>query len=346
MNKLYVNIFYKIITHEIRIDYTDPKQRIINLNLQFAKKAFKVLTKNIENQQTYDHIFRLKSISKHIIISFFKLTPKFNNKWRKIHHLFYSFKKSINDNISKAFKTIKYTTVNKTIKKISDLKSKTMLIKKNLANAFRHVSVTKTNWWLLGFECQKQCWIDRFLFFGLKTFSFLFDLFIKNINWIVCKRKWQCIHYLNNFLIFIFSGHDYQTYEEFFAELCKQLDINIKIEKNFARLIAIFLNIELNIVNIIVRLFANKQKAVLEKIDIVLKAKSISYEALEWLVGLLFFACKVIIFEKFFLRHLYDALTASKWGHHIKINKTIKVDFLWWNEFLLKCKWRLFFKTH
>ena len=157
MNKLYINIFYKIIIHEIRIDYTNSKQQIINLNLQFVKKVFKVLTKNIENQQTYDRIFHLKSISKHIIIFFFKLTPKFNNKWWKIHHLFYLFKKSVNDNISKAFKTIKYTTVNKTIEKIFNLKSKTMLIKKDLVNAFRHVFIIKTNWWLLKFKWQKQC---------------------------------------------------------------------------------------------------------------------------------------------------------------------------------------------
>ena len=102
------------------------------------------------------------------------------------------------------------------------------------------------------------------------------------------------------------------TYEKFFVKLCKQLDINIKIEKNFAKLIAIFLNIELNIVNIIAHLFIDKQKAVLKKINVILKTKSISYEVLELLIGLLFFICKIIIFEKFFLRHLYDALTTSK----------------------------------
>ena len=101
-------------------------------------------------------------------------------------------------------------------------------------------------------------------------------------------------------------------YEEFFVKLCNQLDINIKIEKNFIKLIAIFLNIEFNIVNMTVHLFINKQKAVLEKINAVLKTKSISYEILKSLIGLLFFACKIIIFEKFFLRHFYDALTASK----------------------------------
>ena len=182
MNKLYVNIFYKIIIHEIRIDYTNSKQWIINLNLQFAKKTPKVLTENIENQQTHDHIFCLESISKHIIIFFFELAFKFNNKWRKIHHLFYSFKKSVNNNISKVFKMIEYTTVNKTIEKISDLKSETMLIKRNLTDVFHHVPVAETNWWLLEFKWQKQCWINRFLSFGLKTFPFLFDLFIKDIN--------------------------------------------------------------------------------------------------------------------------------------------------------------------
>ena len=141
---------------------------------------------------------------------------------------------------------------------------------------------------------------------------------------------------MNDFLIFIFSENDYQTYEEFFAELCKQLNINIKIEKNFIKLIAIFFNIELNTVDMTAHLSADKQKAVLEKVDVVLKTKSISYKTLESLIGLLFFACKVVIFERFFLRHLYDALAASKREHHIKINKTVKINLLWWNEFLSK----------
>ena len=79
-DKLYINTFYKIIIHETRIDYTDSKQRIINLNLQFIKKISEVLTKDIKNQQTHNRIFCLKSILKYIIISFFELTFKFNNK--------------------------------------------------------------------------------------------------------------------------------------------------------------------------------------------------------------------------------------------------------------------------
>ena len=125
-------------------------------------------------------------------------------------------------------------------------------------------------------------------------------------------------------------------YEKFFTKLCKQLDINIKFEKNPAEFIAIFLNIELNIVDMIIHLFADKQKAVLKKIDVVLKTKSISYEALKSLIGLLFFIYKVVIFERFFLRYFYDALATSKWKHHIKINKTMKIGFLWRNEFLSK----------
>ena len=117
-------------------------------------------------------------------------------------------------------------------------------------------------------------------------------------------------------------------YEKFFAELCKQLDINIKIEKNSAELIAIFLNIELNIINMIVHLFADKQKTALQKINAVLKSKSILYEILKSLIGLLLFICKIVVFKKSFLRHFYNALKASKREHHIKIIKTMKINLL------------------
>ena len=287
----------------------------------------------MENQQTHNRIFYLNSIFEHIIIFPLELAFKSNNKWRKIHHLYYSLKKLVNDNISKTFGTIKYTMINKAIETIINLSLKTMLTKKDFANAFRHIPIIKSNWWLLEFMWQKQCWIDRFLFFELKTFPFLFNLFVKNINWVVCKKKWQCIYYLNDFLIFISFGDDCQMYEESFTKLCKQLDINIKIKKNSAGLIAIFLNIELNIVNMTVHLSANKQKTALEKINAILKSKTIAYEILKSLVGLLFFTCKMIVFEKLFLRHFYDALTASEWKHHLKMGKTLKIDFLWSNEF-------------
>ena len=144
-----------------------------------------------------------------------------------------------------------------------------------------------------------------------------------------------------NFFIFIFSNDDCQMYEKLFAKLCKQLNINITIQKNPTKLIMIFLDIELNIVNMTVfNLVCSSVREQTEndfkKINVVLKSKSISYKILESLVGLLYFACKMIVFEKSFLWHFYDALIASKREHLLKIDKKLKINCFWWTEFLPK----------
>ena len=60
--------------------------------------------------------------------------------------------------------------------------SDTIFVKQNLANAFRHILVSVSYWYLWGFLCYGYYGFERFLPFGLRTFTFIFDLFAENIH--------------------------------------------------------------------------------------------------------------------------------------------------------------------
>ena len=65
----------------------------------------------------------------------------------------------------------------------------------------------------------------------------------------------------------------------------------------------------------------------------ILEKKSFTiYEELQFLVGFLFFATKVVYPGRAFLRRLYDTL--AKGGKYLHWFKPIRNDLLWWEKFL------------
>ena len=142
------------------------------------------------------------------------------------------------------------------------------------------------------------------------------------------------MHYLHDFLAVLPANSDARSYEEFFEFLCKQLGVSIKYEKNSTGQVTTFLGIELDTTRMIARLPLDKQKIAIQKVTFALQSRSLTYEELESLVGFLSFATKVVAPGRAFLRHSYNALAESKRGQHIRINRKLKIDLLWWSEFL------------
>ena len=63
-----------------------------------------------------------------------------------------------------------------------------MLVKRDLADAFRYILIAISDYWLLGFYWDDLYWIDYFLPFGLRTTPFIFDLFTKGLHWILVVK--------------------------------------------------------------------------------------------------------------------------------------------------------------
>ncbi len=119
--------------------------------------------------------------------------------------------------------------------------------------------ITKDRW-LLGFCCESQFWVDKFLLFGLQTLPFLFDLFAKALHSLLeMPLGWEIIvHYLDDFLAVLPQDTDAALYKAEFDFLCLVLGWRINIDKDKLGYIIEFLAIELDSILIEAR-FPNKK---------------------------------------------------------------------------------------
>ena len=203
------------------------------------------------------------------------------------------------------------------------------MIKRDLKDAFRHIPVSPQDWWLLGFSWNNKTWIDRFLPFGLRTSPFLFDLFAKGVHWIMAALlSWGLIfQYLDDFFAVFGEWHQAQQFGKEFDSVCADLGVSVNDEKKQTGCVVDFLGLEFDTLRMEARLPEDKLKKAIEGVARVLeKTSSTTHEELQYLVGLLSFAAKVVYPGQAFLRRLYDAL--AKGGKYLHWSKPIGDDLL------------------
>ena len=69
-------------------------------------------------------------------------------------------------------------------------------------------------------------------------------------------------------------------YESNFDDLCTQLEFNINFKKNFIDITCIFLNIELDSINMMTHLSFNKHQKTIQLINSIFTKSSLSYKKL------------------------------------------------------------------
>ena len=132
---------------------------------------------------------------------------------------------------------LEYTSVNEAIDHIFSMGRGCILVKRDLAEAFRHIPVSEADWWLLGFSWDGNYYLERYLPFSLRTAPFIFDLFAKSLDSILMDAGWQTIHYLDSFLAILERGPDIDPdkYKLFFYYMCYQLYLSINIKRKCLR---------------------------------------------------------------------------------------------------------------
>lgn len=131
-DKTYVETILWILEIEVKIDYQNSKTLILNKNLASIDENPNTFTKDLKNQMLCGKIIKLKAPWENFISFPLNLTPKSNEKWRRIHHLFHFKNRSVNCNIFREWKTLKYSSVDETIEMLLKVSFETLLIKKNL----------------------------------------------------------------------------------------------------------------------------------------------------------------------------------------------------------------------
>ena len=226
---------------------------------------------------------------------------------------------SVNHYIDEVWGQLEYVTFDEAIDTILRIRKGAILVKRDLADAFRHILIAISDYWLLGFYWDDLYWIDCFLPFGLRTAPFIFDLFAKGLHWIlVAKLGWAIVlHYLDDFFAVLSPQADYELYAQQFSLVCSDLGLSINTLKDVASTVAVFLGIEMDSNLMEARLPADKLARTRSLMATHLNNSSISHSELQSLVGFLSFAARVIVPGRAFLRRLFNSLKIYVPYHHI-----------------------------
>ena len=221
------------------------------------------------------------------------------------------------------------------IRRIRRLGRSCTLVKKDLADAYRHIPVAKSDWWTLGFEWMGTFWFERFLPFGLRTSAFLFDLFAKALNWIMLQKFQDIIHYLDDFFGVFPDPQMADKFNSYFNEVCRDFGVTVNIKKDLGGTVMDFLEIELDTNLMQAWLPQENLDKARSLVKEALQKPTLSYQKLETLIGFLSFASKVVVPGRAFLRRLFNKLSKAD-GAIIHVNQEVKADLSWWHHFFPK----------
>ena len=209
-----------------------------------------------------------------------------------------------------------------------------ILLKEDLADAFRHVPVAICDRWLLGFQWLEIFYMEAFLPFGLRTAPFIFDLFARALHWILARvLGWSIVlHYLDDFFTIFPSGTDPEPRMAEWRALCLLLGIQTNAKKEEWGTSLEFLDILLDSIKMEARLPEAKLTRAKELVATALKSQHLLRHDLEVLVSFLAFCAKVVVPGRSFLTSLHRAL--GRTTHYCNIDKAMREDLLWWHEYL------------
>lgn len=155
----------------------------------------------------------------------------------------------------------------------------------------------------LGFFWKNSDWIDYFLLFGLWTSLIIFDSFAKDLHWILLNLRWkEILHYLNNFWSIYPTIPEHIFYASLFNNVCNNIKLRFQGTK------VDFLKIELDIISMEAWFPPDKLQKAIKRVKATVTKTFILIKNLQSQIGFQVFACKVLPFEKTFLRRFLDAL--------------------------------------
>ena len=152
-NRCFAETLMRIFNHDAKIEYTDSSCLNLTQNHIFVNNALDLLIVDLNKQLNAHRITQVVETSfKHFISSSLNLILKVDERWRRIHDLFYSkVVKSIfvNAHISKTWDALKYTTFDEILETLTKQDKETTLIKRDLFDAFKYILVAKSKWWFV-----------------------------------------------------------------------------------------------------------------------------------------------------------------------------------------------------
>ena len=275
-----------------------------------------------------------------------KKTP---GEFRCIQHLSYPKGASINDGIPVEHSSVTYSRIDDAIGLILGSGVSSCLAKTDIKSAFRIISIRPADYNLLSIYWRGNYYFDRCLPMGLASSCKTFETLSTAVQWIAQTKLGirYMLHLLDDFLI-ISGSHEQCSRElSLFLELCSYLGIPMAPEKTVGpSTVLSFAGIELDTVRSEARLPHDKVMRCTSMLSDYLKRKKVTLRELQSLIGLLNFACSVVLPGRAFLRRLIDlTIGISRPQNLIKLTQSVKSDMRTWLAFLSNFNGSSFFLT-
>ena len=241
-------------------------------------------------------------------------------KWRFIHNLSEPHGNSVNDAISTDDATVSYDTFDNLISMISSCGQGSLIGKFDIDAAFRILDVDPRDWHFLCFCVNGLFYYEKVMPFGCRVSCRSFEALGSFLIWFLKARTgYDCFfRYVDDFVM-VFNNSNSLMTSLWIKSLQLLASLGVPLSPNkicFPCTSVQVLGFHIDTVLGLITIPCDKQAAILELIDVVLRKRNLSKHALETLLGKLCYAARVLRMSRPFLRRLYMRLSLYAAPHH------------------------------
>ena len=255
-----------------------------------------------------------------------------------VQHLSYSSGASVNDYIPPEHTSVTYARVDDAVRLITRSGVGSFLAKTDIKNAFRIIPIRPEDYHLLGMRWRGLFYYDRCMVMGCASSCKTFESFSSAVEWIARTKLHipYMIHLLDDVLIVAPTRSLCSSQLSCFLDLCDYLGIPMSPEKTVGPAVVLsFAGIELDTIRSEARLPSDNLLRCVDLLSAFLTRKKVTLQELQSLIGLLNFACSVVLPGQAFLRRLIDSTVGIKRPQHlVRLNSAVKSHLRVWLTFL------------
>ena len=213
------------------------------------------------------------------------------------------------------------------------------MAKTDIKDAFRIIPIHPDDYKLLGFSWQGAFYHDKCLPMGASSSCQIFESLSQSLQWAMYSKfnAAGMSHMLDDFF-FIGPKHSQKCLHDLnqFIFMCEDSGLPIKMEKTQLPTTGITIyGIEVDSNAMICRLPDQKLVKIRLKLQEVKQRKKVTLKVLQSLIGLLNYACLVVVPGRAFLRHIIDLTCGiSNPSHYIRLTCEARADLQMWSHFI------------
>ena len=313
----------KIIQFSTLVSYEGPEKLITSENQQSVNLAPEIFDAQVQEDLARGHIV-LASPTLPWICSPLGLVPKHDGGFQRIHNLSHPPGISVNAHIDDDYSSLKYTVVEDVLKMVTEAGRHSIILKRDIKEAFRNIPIAPHVQWLLGFKWKGVCYNEACLPFGLATAPFIFNLFAEAFHWMLQSwLHWNLIqHYLDDFITIIPAAlaHTIPQMETDYIAITDILGIPRNDKKNQSGSIISVLGLEIDTNLFTLRVPEDKMERAFKATSQALQQESITLKEIEALAGFLGFCAPEVQLGHLHLRTIrsFVASYPQNKSHFIK----------------------------